>query len=231
MIKPKKIQKKAWLIILNGKLYDAYHQSWVATPEADYVRAGARPLQAKLEELEGLVQELSPDHRALLQNLGLTDADGKITPYELTKERLDNLWSEADYNEMYSMAEGDITIEELEYSLYMASEYGFQILNGNNAAKVYDYRTHGAIMNDFAETIFLEYFKSRFRGSTLGGDPRNEIFRIFLAFRENFAAAKSRLIDKFLGDVYFHSKFIRSFNHLFCQEKKVSRARTAHRGD
>ncbi|MBP9853410.1 MAG: hypothetical protein KBD53_00920, partial [Candidatus Omnitrophica bacterium] len=148
------------LFALNGKLYDTYHQSWVATPEADYVQAGARPLQAKFEELEGLVQELSDDQRFILNNLGLINEDGKITPYEVTKERLENLWSEADYNEMYSIPEGNVTIEELEYAIFMASEYEFQILNGNNAAKIDDYRTGGAIMNDFATyEIFWHWVK------------------------------------------------------------------------
>ncbi len=138
------------LIVLNGKLYDTYHQSWIASPETDYVRAGARPLQANFEDLEALVQELTPDQREGLRQLGLIDENGRITPYELTEERLNNLWSEHDYDEMFSIPEGDITVEEIEYALYMASEYGFQILNGNNAAKIRDYRTKGFIMNDFA---------------------------------------------------------------------------------
>src|SRR5512143_2430716 len=38
-----------------GRLYDAYRQSWVASPETEYVAAGNGPLQARLEDLQALV--------------------------------------------------------------------------------------------------------------------------------------------------------------------------------
>src|SRR5206468_1570181 len=71
------------LIVLNGKLYDAYRQSWVATTEEEYVRAGAEPLQVEMSALERLVERLDAGERARLQALGLIDAGGKITPWEV----------------------------------------------------------------------------------------------------------------------------------------------------
>src|SRR5207248_467790 len=41
-----------------GTLHDAYRQSWVASPEPSYVAAGTGPLQAPVEALQGIVDEL-----------------------------------------------------------------------------------------------------------------------------------------------------------------------------
>jgi malate synthase len=40
---------------VKGHLYDVYRQSWVASPEKDYVAAGNAPLQAKVEQLQAIV--------------------------------------------------------------------------------------------------------------------------------------------------------------------------------
>src|SRR5256886_9498969 len=40
---------------VKGRLYDAYRQSWVASPEPAYVAAGNGPLQAPLSELQSLI--------------------------------------------------------------------------------------------------------------------------------------------------------------------------------
>src|SRR5437867_12117400 len=39
---------------VKGRLYDAYRQSWVASPERAYVAAGNRPLQAPPSELQSI---------------------------------------------------------------------------------------------------------------------------------------------------------------------------------
>ncbi len=38
---------------VKGHLYDCYRQSWVASPEPDYVAAGNAPLRAQVEQAPG----------------------------------------------------------------------------------------------------------------------------------------------------------------------------------
>ena len=40
---------------VRGTLHDAYRQSWVASPEAEYLAAGTGPLRATVAELQGLL--------------------------------------------------------------------------------------------------------------------------------------------------------------------------------
>jgi malate synthase len=153
------------------RLHDAFRQSWVASPETEYVAAGNGPLQAKLSDLQALVDRplqtvdvkgqavptvasgLSPSERALFQSRGLLDAAGRITPTVLEKGALDapekvltpELW-----NAIYEPPKGDVTIEHVQHSFYMAANYGFQILNGNFAAAIDDYELKLRFMNDLA---------------------------------------------------------------------------------
>src|SRR5262249_21418820 len=86
---------------VKGRLYDAYRQSWVASPEPAYVSAGNGPLQAPITELQSLIDApqqtvalkgkpvptpssgLVEAERSLLQSRGLLNAQGKITPWVL----------------------------------------------------------------------------------------------------------------------------------------------------
>src|SRR5260370_23830115 len=43
------------LTSFNGRLYDAYRQSWVASPESAYVAAGNAPLQASAGDLQKIL--------------------------------------------------------------------------------------------------------------------------------------------------------------------------------
>ena len=140
------------LIVLNGKLYDAYRQSWVATTEEEYVRTGAEPLQVEFAALGGLVDRLETDERARLRALELIDEGGKITPWTVKNEDLasERLYSEEAWERLFRRPEGPITEKGLRYAVYMASEYMFQQLNGNNAAAIDDYLSGTRLMNDFA---------------------------------------------------------------------------------
>ncbi|HET8732310.1 MAG TPA: malate synthase, partial [Anaeromyxobacteraceae bacterium] len=51
---------------------------------------------------------------------------------------------------IYRPPTGDVTIEHVQHSLYMAANYGFQILNGNFAAAIDDYELKLRFMNDLA---------------------------------------------------------------------------------
>ena len=156
---------------VKGRLYDAYRQSWVASPETEYVGAGNGPLQAPLSALQGLVDApvqtvdvkgqavptvasgLSDAERKLFQGRGLLRADGKITPAVLAKESLDapeKLLTPERWHAIYDVPKGDVTIEHIQHSFYMAANYGFQILNGNFAAAIDDYELKLRFMNDLA---------------------------------------------------------------------------------
>ena len=154
-----------------GKLYDAFRQSWVASPEAEYVAAGNRPLQARLEELQAIVDApvqttdvkgkavptaasgLTEAERSQLQARGVLDAQGRITPTLLAKERLDapeKIFTQELWDAINLPPKGDVTIEHVQHSFYMAANYGFQILNGNFAAAIDDYELRQRFMNDLA---------------------------------------------------------------------------------
>jgi malate synthase len=156
---------------VKGHLYDAYRQSWVASPEPAYVAAGNRPLQMPLSELQALLDAprgtvdangkavptvasgLAESERALLESRGLLNAQGKITPSILVKAAMDTpekLLTPALWDAIYGVPQGDITIEHIQHAFYMAANYGFQILNGNFAAAIDDYELKQRFMNDLA---------------------------------------------------------------------------------
>ncbi len=156
---------------VKGKLYDTYRQSWVASPEPAYVAAGNVPLRAPLEKLQAMIdapQEtvqvkgkavptvasgLVESERNLFQHRGLLDEHGKITPSIVAKESVDTpekLLSRQRWADIYGVPEGDVTIEHIQHSFYMAANYGYQILNGNFAAAIDDYELGLRFMNDLA---------------------------------------------------------------------------------
>jgi len=156
---------------VKGRLYDAYRQSWVASPEPEYVAAGNGPLRAALADLQGIVDAprattdvkgkpvptvssgLTDAERSLLQSRALLDAQGRITPAVVAKETLDapeKLFTPALWESIYGVPRGDVTIEHVQHAFYMAANYGFQILNGNFAAAIDDYELKLRFMNDLA---------------------------------------------------------------------------------
>jgi malate synthase len=156
---------------VKGHLYDCYRQSWVASPEPDYVASGNAPLQAPVEQLQSILSApkntvkvktqdvptpasgLSDAERSVLQSRGLLNAEGKITPQVITKESLDTpekLLSQERWDAINGVPQGEITIERIQHAFYMAANYGFQILNGNFAAAIDDYELKLRFMNDLA---------------------------------------------------------------------------------
>jgi malate synthase len=156
---------------VKGRLYDAYRQSWVASPEPAYVAAGNEPLRlavaglqarldAKLEttDVKGkpvptVPSGLSDAERSVLQSRGLLNTQGKITPVVVSKEMVDTpekLFSQKLWDDIYGVPKGEVTIEHIQHAFYMAANYGFQILNGNFAAAIDDYELKLRFMNDLA---------------------------------------------------------------------------------
>ncbi len=176
---------------VKGKLYDAYRQSWVASPDEQYVAAGNGPLRADVSELQRMLDApvvweeqngekvapkvesgLTEDEKKLFNSLGLVDENGKITPWIVTRSMLEtpekfvsstDLWRGKDlWSSLYDIAEGDITVENIQHAFYMAANYGFQVLNGNLAAAIDDYRAFAnrlvRFMNDLATyRIFVSW--------------------------------------------------------------------------
>ena len=156
---------------VKGRLYDAYRQSWVASPEPAYVAAGNGPLQAPLSELQSIIDArqqtvsvkgklvpaassgLIDAERALLQSRGLLNSQGNITPWVIAKDTVntpEKLFTPELWNSIYDAPQGDITIEHIQHAFYMAANYGFQILNGNFAAAIDEYELSLRFMNDLA---------------------------------------------------------------------------------
>ncbi len=154
-----------------GRLHDAYRQSWVASPEPEYVAAGNAPLQARVEDLQAMVDApreavdvqgkavptvasgLSDAERETFRARHLLDAKGRITPEVVTRESVDapeKLFTPELWDALYAVPEGQVTIEHVQHSFYMAANYGFQILNGNFAAAIDDYELKLRFMNDLA---------------------------------------------------------------------------------
>ena len=156
---------------VKGHLYDAYRQSWVASPEPAYVAAGNGPLRAPASELQKLIDApretadvkgravptvasgLSDAERQVLQSRGLLNESGKITPWVVTRESIDQpekVFSKERWQAIYGVPQGEVTIEHIQHAFYMAANYGFQILNGNFAAAIDDYELKLRFMNDLA---------------------------------------------------------------------------------
>jgi malate synthase len=154
-----------------GRLYDAYRQSWVASPERTYVAAGNTPLRVPVEQLQALLDApretvdangktvptvasgLVESERAQLESRGLLNHEGTITPNILITATVDTpekLLTPALWEAIYGVPKGDVTIEHIQHAFYMAANYGFQILNGNFAAAIDDYELKQRFMNDLA---------------------------------------------------------------------------------
>ena len=156
---------------VKGRLYDAYRQSWVASPEPAYVAAGNAPLRAPLTQLQAILDAprdtvevkgkpvatvgsgLMDAERGLLQSRGLLNPQGKIIPRVITKDVFDTpekLFTQELWDAIYGVPKGEITVEHIQHAFYMAANYGFQILNGNFAAAIDDYELSLRFMNDLA---------------------------------------------------------------------------------
>jgi malate synthase len=242
------------LIRIRGTLRDAYRQSWVATTEEEYVRAGAEPLQADLSGLEGLVSRLEPDERSRLRALGLIDPAGKITPWEVTLDDLapERLYSAEAWEGLFRRPEGPTTERGLRYAIHMSSEYMFQQLNGNNAAAIDCTLTGTRLMNDFATyEIFWHWLWTALRhgvaltedgqatrkGERVSGalmkrllDERRETVRAFFAqqdrqgVKSRFDRSKAGLVMEILERQLLHPRWIQYGSRVLDSVKEESEA-------
>jgi malate synthase len=163
------------LFRINGKLYDTYRQSWVATISPEYVAAGREPLMTDFDDLQGVVDKLTDDERTRLEALGVV-GKGRITPLELSEQDLtvDKLFSDKERTRLLARPQGPTTEDGLRYAMYMATEYMYQQLHGNNAAAIDDPNTGLRFMNDLATyEIFWHFlYLTVFHGVRLTDDGK-----------------------------------------------------------
>ncbi len=163
------------LFKIDGKIHDTYRQSWVATTTPSYVEAGREALVTDVADLQRVVDKLTPDEKKRLETLKLLQ-EGKITPLELTEADLtpEKLFSEDARKKLLSRPQGPTTEDGLRYAMYMATEFMYQQLLGNNAAAIYDPRTGLRFMNDLATyEIFWHFlYLTVFHGVELTADGK-----------------------------------------------------------
>jgi hypothetical protein len=123
------------------------------------VEAGREPLVTDVADLQSVVDKLRPDERTRLEALGLLD-DGRIHPLELTRDDLtvEKLFSGEARQRLLARPEGPTSEDGLRYAMYMATEFMYQQLQGNNAAAIYDPRTGLRFMNDLATYEIFWHF-------------------------------------------------------------------------
>jgi malate synthase len=163
------------LLRIEGKLFDTYRQSWVATVARDYVEAGREPLETDIADLQRVVDKVTPDERSRLEALRLLD-NGRIRPLELTAADLtvEKLFSDEVRDRLLARPKGPTTEDGLRYAMYMATEYMYQQLQGNNAAAIYDPKTGLRFMNDLATyEIFWHFlYLTVFHGAEITADGK-----------------------------------------------------------
>jgi malate synthase len=127
------------LFVINGKLHDTYRQSWVATVAPNYVAAGRESLVSDYNDLQQVVDKATPQEKERLEALGLLK-NGKISPMELSEADLtvDKLWSPQARQQLLARPNGPTTEDGMRYAMYMATEFMYQQLHGNNAAAIDD---------------------------------------------------------------------------------------------
>jgi len=147
------------LFIINGKSYDTYRQSWVATVARDYVAAGRESLVSDYRDLQPIVDKTTPQEKERLEALGLIK-NGKISPMELSESDLtvEKLWSPQAREQLLKRPNGPTTEDGMRYAMYMATEFMYQQLHGNNAAAIDDPLTGNRFMNDLATYEIFWHF-------------------------------------------------------------------------
>ena len=163
------------LFVINGMQHDTYRQSWVATVAPDYVAAGRESLVTDYKDLRQVVDKATPQEKERLEALGLI-RNGKISPMELSESDLtvEKLWSLQARTQLLARPQGPTTEDGMRYAMYMATEFMYQQLHGNNAAAIDDPNTGLRFMNDLATyEIFWHFlYLTVFHGAELTEDGR-----------------------------------------------------------
>jgi len=147
------------LFVINGTRHDTYRQSWVATVSPDYVAAGRESLVTDFNDLQRVVDQATPQEKERLESLGLLK-NGRISPMELSESDLtvEKLWAPQARQQLLARPNGPTTEDGMRYAMYMATEFMYQQLHGNNAAAIDDPLTGNRFMNDLATYEIFWHF-------------------------------------------------------------------------
>jgi len=163
------------LFVINGKLHDTYRQSWVATVAPNYVAAGRESLVTDYKDLQQVVDKATAQEKERLEALGLLK-NGTIAPLELAESDLtvEKLWSSQAREQLLKRPNGPTTEDGMRYAMYMATEFMYQQLHGNNAAAIDDPLTGNRFMNDLATyEIFWHFlYLTVYHGAELTDDGK-----------------------------------------------------------
>jgi malate synthase len=163
------------LFVINGGLHDTYRQSWVATISPDYVAAGRESLVTDYSNLQRIVDKTTPQEKERLEALGLIQ-NGTLLPMELSEADLtvEKLWSPQAREQLLKRPNGPTTEDGMRYAMYMATEFMYQQLHGNNAAAIDDPLTGNRFMNDLATyEIFWHFlYLTVYHGAELTDDGK-----------------------------------------------------------
>jgi hypothetical protein len=93
----------------------------------------------------------------------------ELTAADLTVEKL---WTSEAIDRLLARPKGPTTEDGLRYAMYMATEYMYQQLQGNNAAAIFDPKTGLRFMNDLATyEIFWHFlYLATYHGAELTAD-------------------------------------------------------------
>src|ERR1051325_10213215 len=127
------------LFQINGKTYDTYRQSWVATVAPNYVAAGRESLVTDYKDLQQVVDKATPQEKDRLEALGLLK-NGKISPLELSEADLtvDKLWSPQARQQLLARPHGPTKEDGMLYAMSMATEFMYHQLHAKTPAAIDD---------------------------------------------------------------------------------------------
>ncbi len=121
------------------------------------------------------MDKATDEERARLEALGVLK-NGRIAPLVLSEKdvTVEKLFSEAERQRIFARPNGPTTEDGLRYAMYMATEFMYQQLQGNNAAAIDDPKTGLRFMNDLATyEIFWHFlYLAVFHGVRLTDDGR-----------------------------------------------------------
>ena len=153
-----KISERLRDLFINGTLHDRIDELG-RHGGAAYVAAGREPLVADYKDIQRIVDETTQEERGRLELLGLT-TNGKISPLQLAEEdvSVDKLFSKEARTQLLARPNGPTTEDGMRYAMYMATEFMYQQLHGNNSSAIDDPNTGLRFMNDLATYEIFWHF-------------------------------------------------------------------------
>ena len=147
------------LFRIDGKLHDTYRQSWVATVARDYVEAGREPLVTDVARSAARRRQAEPGRAQRLEGWGCSkEGASAARAHGGRSHGARSSFQTRRAIGLLARPQGPTTEDGLRYAMYMATEFMYQQLQGNNAAAIYDPSTGLRFMNDLATYEIFWHF-------------------------------------------------------------------------